>query len=120
MKAKGLIERIRYWIIEKLGGYTRQQVFISTSITRTITCKPIRFRADVCIPYEGVLNLQTPERVRQVKAMLTWKIAERLAEEDAILLISREVPEEDAWIIEARLEVIPARTVAETGGDVPW
>lgn len=89
MIMKELIIKIKHWLIKKLGGYTEQYINNRTISMRTHRFKPVKLQSAMFVDdylYRTLPEQEMLERLRQIKREMAYHLADKLVEDDLILV----------------------------------
>lgn len=113
---KDLIIKIRHWLIKKLGGYTEQYVDNRIVTMKTHRFKPVKLKSAIFVDdyllYRGLPEHEMISRIRQIKYEMAHQIADKLVEDDLILLNCSDDPIQCQRKYIAELSVIHPHDVA--------
>lgn len=86
-----LILKIRHWLIEKLGGYTKQHIDNRTTVMKTHKLHPIKLVTEMSVGYYTLAGeISDPYLIQRFKEDMAFQIAAQLVKEDLLLIESRE------------------------------
>lgn len=110
-RMKRLIERLRMWLIVKLGGYTIQKVlnYRKIEICGRRDTLPVRAEAKV---YFELLEKDRFRVWEDIKRELAYRLAIELLRNDAVLFTARKQETERCVIVRADIEAVKGKTLA--------
>lgn len=84
---KGLLLKIRHWLIKKLGGYTEQYVPQQIRVPPPVTIRPERVFAQMRVSYEEARGIRERELLlaERAKNDLTFRLVRELIEKKFVL-----------------------------------
>lgn len=107
---KNILWRIRSWLIRKLGGYDRQQIFTTCVSNKIVNLKPVRVRQEVRISRDCIRNADYfRDEVLHARNSMAYMIASEMLKRDMILFQSQEDIERDEVILRATVFLVSAR-----------
>lgn len=111
---KRLLDRLRRWLIVKLGGYTVQHISHYRRIEnyRKRDALPVRVEVKA---YPEWLQRDRFGVWEEVKQELAYRLATELLRHDAILFTTRQEETERCVIVRADIEVVKGNTLAWDG-----
>lgn len=113
---KKFFNRVRYWLIKKLGGYPEQNVVIDRIQTYEHRFRPVVFRCDMpismCIPLNEANSHGALDRD---KRELAFQIADSLIKENMVKLECQQDILRNEMILSGRLYVVSPHDAAMCG-----
>lgn len=113
-RMKRLLERLRMWLIVKLGGYTIQKVLNYRQIKICVRRDTLLVRAEAKVNFE----LLEKDRFRVwegIKRELAYRLATELLRRDAVLFTARQQEQQETErcvIVRADIEAVKGKTLA--------
>lgn len=107
---KNILWRIRSWLIQKLGGYDRQQICTTRISHKIVNLKPVRVRQEVRISRDCIQNADYfRDEVLHARNSMAYMIASEMLRRDLILFQSQEAIERDEVVLRATVFLVSAR-----------
>lgn len=107
---KNILWRIRSWLIRKLGGYDRKQIFTTRVSNKIVNLKPVRVRQEVRISRDCIRNADYfRDEALHARNSMAYMIASEMLKRDMILFQSQEDIERDEVILRATVFLVSAR-----------
>lgn len=113
---KGLLLKIRHWLIKKLGGYTEQRIVNNRIQTYEHRFRPVVFRHDMsvsmCIPLNGA---NSQDMLDRYKRELAFQLTDSLIKEDMVKVECQQDILRNEMILSGRLYVVSPHDAAMCG-----
>lgn len=107
---KGILERTRLWLIQKLGGYDRQKICETRVSYKIVNLKPVRVTQEVWLSRDCTRNADYfRDEVLHARNSMAYLIASEMLKRDMILFQSTENIERDEVVLRATVFLVSAR-----------